>query len=266
MMNPLIRSLLLFSVSTAAFARPVVLISYYDVFGKGTFNNSENVARGLGIALQNEPYEISFCKLPTAYDRSYAAVESCLKNLNTVLLMYLGLGEFGCSVKMETIARNFDKNPKLPDNDGNLRNDVIIPEAPKAISFNYPAPEMYCALSTKERGDMAVSNSAGSFVCNNTAFQFAHYYPEIPAGFIHVPANNCRNLDSRTSQTVRLLATMVRKAVVILDERDGRGVKLPLTRNELEPIRAQKKDLCTQEYFKRFKSVEEIGFWSFLGG
>ena len=82
MMNPLIRSLLIFSVSTAAFARPVVLISYYDVFGKGTFNNSENVARGLGIALQNEPYEISFCKLPTAYDRSYAAVESCLKYLN----------------------------------------------------------------------------------------------------------------------------------------------------------------------------------------
>ncbi len=265
-MKNLIKSLLFLGLSTVAFAKPVVLVSYYDVFGKGKFNNSEKVALGLALALKNESFEVHLCPLPTAYDRGYAAVENCLKNLSVRPIMYLGLGEFGCAVKMETIARNFDKNPKTPDNDGILRNDVIIPNAPKAISFNYPAPEMYCSLPIKERGDMAVSNSAGSFVCNNTAFQFAHYYPEVPAGFIHVPANSCRSLEALTSGAIQSLATMLIKAVDTLEVRNGAGIKLPLTKNELEPLRSQKKDLCTRDYFKRSKGVEEIGFWSFLGG
>ena len=239
-----------------AFAKPVVLVSYYDTFGKASFNNSQKVAGLVAGALSQEAFEVKLCALQTVYDRAYDQVEDCLKELKAPPVLYLGLGEFGCQMKIETMVRNFDKS-FAPDNAGQDRNGPVIPEAQKAMPLNLPAAEMYCSLGAKTRNDVVVSNDAGSFVCNSTAFRFNYHYPEIPAGFIHVPANNCRNLPVLTAQAVSNLTSMIRAAVSTLVARDGQAISLPMTKAELQPLRNNKADACRSEYFKRSKGVDE---------
>lgn len=248
-------------IPVAAFAKPVILLSYYDPFANSKFNNSERVATAVADALKNEnTFEIKLCALPTVFDRAYAAVENCKKDLASDPVMYLGLGEYGCSMKLETMGRNLDRNLKSGDNAGNLRNQIIIHEGEKILSFNFPAPDMYCALNSKSRGSIEISNNAGSFVCNNTAYQFAHYYPEIPSGFIHVPANNCKGLEARTREAVDNLTTMIRTGMRTIVQNGGEGVRLPLTKKDLEPLRNNKADQCKAEFFKRMKSADEKTF------
>lgn len=257
--------MLFLSMPLFAARRPVVLVSYYDAFQKSEFNNSEKVALGLAASLSREPtFEIKLCALPTSFERGYAALEECYKALESAPIMYLGLGEYGCAMKIETMVRNVDKNTKIPDNDGTLRNGEIIPGSPKVLGLNLPAPEMYCALGEKVRGDVEVSNNAGSFVCNSTAYKFSHYYQEIPSGFIHVPSNHCKGLEEKTRTAVTNLKLMLRTAIRTLETRDAEVPRQPLTKSELAPLRNDKSNKCHSEFYKRSKTADQMGLWSLL--
>ncbi len=250
--------------SCPLWARPVVLVSYYDAFGRAAFNNSERVAKRLEAKINNGtgPYSISLCALPTVFDRSYAALEDCLKAMPEAPVMVLGLGESNCNFKIETIMRNMDTT-KAADNAGNERkNQVIIPEAPAAIGLKYPISQMYCALDSKVRNEMEISNNAGTFVCNNTAFQMSYHYENIQFGFVHVPANHCRNLEQKSISAVESLDTMLKTAVEVL--KNDYGVRrLLTTKKEIEVLRygSETKDKCPQEFYKRTKGVDERGIW-----
>lgn len=252
-------------VTSTLWARPVVLVSYYDTFGKASFNNSERVARRLEARINQsqKAFTISLCPLQTIFDVAYGQLETCLKRLPESPVMVLGLGESNCNFKIETIMRNFDST-KAPDNAGNERkNQVIIPEASSALGLKYPLSSMYCAVDSKVRSEMEVSNNAGSFVCNNTAFQMSYYYPEIQLGFIHVPASQCRNLEPKTAAAVDNLEIMLIAGVDFLS-RNSNPNRLPTTKKELETIRARSQtlDRCQQELVKRTRGVDETGIWN----
>lgn len=253
-------ALVLFMFSAAAMAKPVVLLGYFDPFGRSSFNNSERVAMRLMESLKDHPeFELKLCSLRTVFDKSYYQMEDCLKALPVAPKLVLGLGESNCNLKVETMARNNDKT-KGPDNDGIERNNtVIIPEGPKEIGFNYPLAAMYCSLSSPERKEVEVSNNAGSFVCNNLAYQVAYHYPETEFGFIHVPDHDCRNLESKTAAAVKSLEQMIPAAV-----KSQTVVRLLTKKKELEQLRATvKNDKCLSEFYKRTKGADEKSFWQF---
>ncbi len=190
------RLILLTLLSTPVWSKPLVLLSYFDAFNGAAFNNSERIAHALALKLNHEssPFEVRLCALNTVFDKAYAQTEDCLKALPERPVMVIALGESTCQVKVENMMRNNDKT-NGPDNAGEERNNsVIVSGAPNVLGMRYPMPQMYCALSSSERKEIDVSNNAGSFVCNNTAFQMSYHYPEVQYGFIHVPANNCSNL------------------------------------------------------------------------
>lgn len=246
--------------SAAAMAKPVVLVGYFDPFGRSSFNNSERVAMRLMESLKDHPeFEVKLCSLKTVFDKSFYQMEDCLKALPVPPKLVLGLGESNCNLKIETMARNLDKT-KGPDNDGIERNNsVIIPEGPKELGFNYPLGAMYCSVSSENRKDIEVSNNAGSFVCNNLAYQFAYQYPETEFGFIHVPDHDCRNLEAKTTATVKNLAQMIPAAV-----QSQVVVRLLTKKKELEQLRATvKNDKCLSEFYKRTKGADEKSFWQF---
>jgi pyrrolidone-carboxylate peptidase len=253
-------ALVLFMFSAAAVAKPLVLVGYFDAFGNAPFNNSEKIAKRLADAMKDHPeLEIRLCALRTVFDKSFYQLEDCLKALPEAPKLVLGLGESNCNLKVETIARNNDKT-KGPDNDGIERNNLVInPEAPKEIGFNYPLASMYCSLTEENRKDIEVSNNAGSFVCNNLAYQFAHNYPDTEFGFIHVPLNNCRNLDAKTSFAVKNIEQMIPAAI------RSKDIKRLLTKKkDLEQLRTSVKgDKCLSEFYKRTKGVDEKSFWQF---
>ena len=256
------KDILFLSVLVGSFnlwAKPVVLVSYFDAFGKAPFNNSDRVAKALlsRFSGPDSPIEMKLCSLETKFEVAYGQLESCHKNLEVAPTMILGLGESSCDLKIEMMMRNKDKTYG-PDNGGVERdNTLIIPEAPSAIGLTYPLPQMYCALGSKERKNLVVSNDAGSFVCNNVAFQMSYYYPEASFGFIHVPASNCRRLERKTEETVSQLERMVLAAVNHIAV-DPVPQRLPVTKSEIREARLNlvNKDQCLSEFYDRAKAFE----------
>lgn len=255
-MKKLIILLGLFSQTLAA--KPLILVSYYDAFGTAPFNNSQRIAEALKTRLNTDssPVRIALCGLETKFDTAYAQTEDCLKELDEAPALIIGLGESGCDVKLEMVGRNVDRTFG-PDNAGNERkNTTIISEAPDHIGFRYPLADMYCALDKKERSSMIVSNNAGSFVCNNTAFQLAYYYQDIPSGFIHLPANSCKNLVKKNSDAIQQLSKMLEKVAELEPDQISR---LPTNKIRIRELREywSRRDSCKSEFYSRAKAMDE---------
>lgn len=240
-------------------AKPLVIVGHFDPFGIGLVNNSQTVATELEKRFKDHPEIIlKICSLETIFDKSFAQLEDCLKNETQTPSLILGLGEGKCRLKIETLARNQDKT-YAPDNAGNSRDGtLIIPEGKRALGFNYPLTQMYCALGSSERKDITVSNDAGSFVCNNVAYQFRHFYPEEIFGFIHVPEYNCRNLQIINEVIISQLQRMILKAVEVKNHN-----VLPTTRLELKNLRNKTMDRCSEEFYSRAKGIDERDLWPF---
>lgn len=253
-------ALFLFLISSGLWARPIVLLSYFNAFGKAPFNNSEKVALKLKERLaNNQDLDLRLCPLQTVFEKSFIELDDCIRALPEEPAFVLSLGETGCDLKIETVARNADKS-NGPDNDGNERNNTPIrPDGAKEIGLTYPIAEMYCTLAPNDRKLIVVSNNAGSFVCNNLAYLGAYTFEDqLKFGFIHVPANNCSNLDARTEAAVRNLSLMIPEAL------KHQSKRLPTRKKELEVIRSTvKDDKCLSEFYKRFKGTDEKGFWIF---
>lgn len=252
--------LFLLLISFNLWAKPLILVSYFDTFGKASFNNSEKVGLALKtIFAQHPEVDVRFCELPTIFDKSFYAWENCLKSLPRNPDLALGLGETGCNLKIEIVGRNFDKTYG-PDNDGNERKgSEIIKDGPRTIGFTYPLEKMYCALDKKTRNDIVVSNDAGSFVCNNLAYQVANYYNDLSFGFIHVPSNHCRGLDSKNKIVIQNLERMILAGAKV-----KQVSPLPTTKSEIAKRReASEANSCENEFYKRAKGTDEKARWPF---
>jgi pyroglutamyl-peptidase len=252
-------TLILILLSAPVWSRPLVLVSHFDAFGKASFNNSEVIAKKLEENFKDSEIDLRLCPLRTAFDQSFYALEDCLKGLEDSPKLVLGLGESNCNLKIETLGRNLDKTIG-PDNDGVERSSTpIVSHGPEAIGFSYPLQEMYCSLSSKDRSKIEVSNNAGSFVCNNLAYQFSYHYDDVPFGFIHIPSNNCSNLNKKTETAIQHLTQMIKVAVESKNTQ-----RLPTTKNELTELRASTKGQeCLNEFYNRAKGIDEKSFWIF---
>ena len=261
---------------TNAWAKPLVLISYFDPFNHAAFNNSQVVAQALMTRLnaENSSVEVKLCSLNTIYDKGFAQTEDCLKALTERPVLVIALGESTCQLKIETMMRNNDKSHG-PDNAGNeRRNTRIVPEGPEVLGMRYPLPEMYCALSPAERRQVDGSNNAGGFVCNNTGYQMSYHYADIQYGFIHVPANSCANLKTKTDLAISSLEKMIIQGVKYLSSDNGdqdlphssNEIRLATKKDQVKNLRKlyENKDACLKEYLNRAKSENERGFFSGL--
>lgn len=264
--------LLILSISTV-WAKPIVMISYYDAFGRAPFNNSEIVARALAQNLNsaNSPFEVQLCPLNTIFDVAYVQSYKCLKALSEPPLLFLGLGESTCDLKIETMMRNNDRTYG-PDNIGNeRRNTPVSPGAPAIVGLRYPLPQMYCALNSSERSQLVLSNNAGSFVCNNTAYQMSHNHSDIQYGFIHVPSSHCPDVAIKTPSVIKILSKMIQEATVYLttgEEKMGlphpnNDERLSTKKAELKKLRKlyEKEDQCLGEYLNKVKGADEKNGW-----
>lgn len=245
------------------------MISYYDAFGSSSFNNSERIAKALALKYEHDasPLRVTLCSLNTIYDKAFAQTEDCLKALPEKPLMIIGLGETGCELKLETMMKNNDRTVG-PDNAGNRReNSLIIPDAPSHLGLRYPLPQMYCALSRAEKKSLVLSNYAGSFVCNNTAFQLSYYHPEIPSGFFHVPGSKCEDVQRRTESTILILEKMITRGANYLSSEliheglphSDNDIRLPTRKSELKKLRKfySGRDRCIHNYLKNTKGHDE---------
>jgi len=166
-----------------------VLLTGFEPFGRETVNPSWLAVRRLnGRTIRG--HRIVARRLPTAYADSLARLRRHLRRIKPVLAICVGQAGGRPEVSVERVAINIDDSHK-PDNAGRSPVDVpVVPGGPVAYWSTLPVKAIVGAL--RRRGiPGAVSESAGTFVCNHVFYGLMHELERDPehakGGFIHVP-------------------------------------------------------------------------------
>lgn len=105
------------------------------------------------------------------------------------IILCVGVASGRDAVTPERIAVNI-RDARIADNEGNHpTGDPIVPDGPAAYFATVPVTAMAQAIRDACIPG-AVSNTAGTFVCNDTMYTLLHHYhgTKTQVGFIHVPA------------------------------------------------------------------------------
>ena len=164
------------------------LVTGFDAFGGDKVNPSSLAVRRLkrklgGLALHT-------VELPTSYARSAIALRGAIHELKPDIV--LGVGQAGGRTELclERVAINV-QDARIKDNDGKQPIDrPVVKDGPAAHFATLPIKA--CVAEMRKAGlPAAVSNTAGTFVCNHIFYalmDIAQSHP-IPmrGGFLHIP-------------------------------------------------------------------------------
>lgn len=166
-----------------------VLLTGFEPFGGETTNPSMQAALAVGAAPPGG-IDLTVEILPVSCARTPEALRAALARHRPDVAIATGQAGGRPEVAVERIGINlFDL--RIPDNDGAQPLDTpVVPGAPAAYFATLPVKRLVAAM--REVGvPAAVSNSAGTHLCNATLFLLGHLaateYPGLRAGFIHLP-------------------------------------------------------------------------------
>lgn len=163
-----------------------LLITGFDPFDGRTINPSWEAVR----QLPDQIGDILLCKLeiPTIFGKAAETVLSAAEDFCPDAILCVGQAGGRTAVTPERIAVNIC-DAKIADNAGNqLNGQHIISDGPAAY-FATLSPEIMVQTIRNAGIDAVVSNSAGTFVCNDTMYRLLHRYAGTPVrvGFVHIP-------------------------------------------------------------------------------
>jgi len=168
-----------------------ILLTGFEPFDKDSVNPSWEVARALDGELIADGV-VHAVQLPCVFGAAMAALDEALARLQPTLIISLGLAGGRTEITPERVAINID-DARIPDNAGHQPVDQsVVRDAPAAYFSTLPIKAMVRHL--RDAGiPAAVSNTAGTFVCNHVFFALMHRLsrraaPGVRGGFIHIPA------------------------------------------------------------------------------
>ena len=163
-----------------------LLITGFDPFGGEKINPAWEAVK----LLPETVGEYMLCKLeiPTVFGFAAEKVLEKATQLQPDAILCIGQAGGRAAVTPERIAVNI-RDARIRDNAGNSpKGAFCVDGAPAAYFATVDFAAMASAIC--EVGlPGAVSNSAGTFVCNDTLFTLLHHYTgsDVKIGFIHVP-------------------------------------------------------------------------------
>lgn len=163
-----------------------LLVTGFDPFGGQSVNPAWEAVKALPEAIG----DFVLCKLeiPTVFGAAAEAVLATASAFQPDVILCVGQAGGRSAVTPERIAVNI-RDGKIADNAGfQPRGEQVIPDAPAAYFTTVPVISMAEAITAAGIPGQ-VSNSAGTFVCNDTLFSLLHHYADtaVRVGFIHVP-------------------------------------------------------------------------------
>lgn len=171
-----------------------VLLTAFEPFNGGTVNPSQLILEQVKASSGMELIKVL---LPVEFVRTSAEIKKLLQEHHPDVVLSLGQAGNRPEICVERVAvnldcvRSSDGLRELADNAGDKPVDVpIATDGATAYFSTLPVWELVSAI--KEQGVAgAVSYSAGTYVCNHVMYTVLHEaeknYPEMKAGFIHVP-------------------------------------------------------------------------------
>lgn len=166
----------------------VILITGFEPFGGEAVNPSCDIALALhGRTIAGR--RVVGVVLPCVFGESARALRGHLRRWRPELVLCLGQAGGRAHITPERIAINVD-DARIPDNAGRRPADVpIAARGPAAYWSTLPIKAIVAGL--EGRGiPAAVSQTAGTFVCNHVFYALMRALrrrPGVRGGFIHVP-------------------------------------------------------------------------------
>lgn len=164
-----------------------VLLTGFTPFDGAPINPSWEAARPLARA---RSAEIRAVEIPTSFAAAIGSLEAAIAEHRPRWVICAGLAPGRAAITPERIAVNVN-DAAIPDNDGAQPVDIpVVRGGPAAYFGTLPIK----AIVTELRAGglpAAVSNTAGTFVCNNIFYGLMHLiatrFPGLRGGFVHVP-------------------------------------------------------------------------------
>ena len=164
------------------------LVTGFEPFGGESVNPALEAVLRLPPRL--DALEIGTAALPSVFGRALAALEDALVATRPDIVLCVGQAGGRAELSLERVAINVD-DARIADNDGQQPIDrPVVAGGPAAYFANLPIKAAVAAL--REAGlPAAVSNSAGTFLCNHVFFGLMHEAAlngnRFRGGFLHVP-------------------------------------------------------------------------------
>ncbi|AZE56317.1 Pyrrolidone-carboxylate peptidase [Pseudomonas synxantha] len=166
-----------------------VLLTGFEPFDNDLVNPSWEAARQLDGVQVVEGVQIVARCLPCAFATAGAYLAQLISELNPAMVIATGLAPGRSEMSIERVAININ-DARIPDNLGQQPIDTaVVVDGPAAYFSTLPIKAMVKAL--REAGvAAAVSQTAGTFVCNQVFFLLQHRLAGtgVRSGFIHVPS------------------------------------------------------------------------------
>jgi pyroglutamyl-peptidase len=190
-----------------------ILLTGFEAFADHSSNPSQD------IALAFHDQEIGHAKvisriLPVDGNKAPKMLSEILNELEPDAVLMLGLAAGRSQIALERVALNVLEY-RTPDNAGaTRRGERVLEGAGDAIFSSLPISEIL-SIWHDARIPAYVSDSAGTYLCNQIMFLARALRPNIPAGFVHLPADE--TLALRTVQAFVPLEFQIRAVRLALE-------------------------------------------------
>lgn len=185
-----------------------LLITGFDPFDSHAVNPSWSAVELLPEIVGE--YELCKLDIPTLYETAAGIILEKAAQFRPDVILCVGLAAGRDSVTPERIAVNI-RDARIPDNSGRLcGGERIAPDGPAAYFATVPVERMAQAIRDRSI-PAAVSNTAGTYVCNDVLYILLHHFrgTATRVGFIHVPnipEQGTANLPIRTTAQALIAA------------------------------------------------------------
>ena len=163
-----------------------LLVTGFDPFDGASCNPSWALARALPE--QVGAFTLYKSQLPTVFGQAAQMVIDEAERIGADVILCLGVAGGRDRVTPERIGINI-RSARIPDNSGFCpQEEPIVPGGADGLFATLPVSKMAGAMETA--GCPAwVSNSAGTYVCNDVLYTLLHHYrgSATRVGFVHVP-------------------------------------------------------------------------------
>ena len=165
-----------------------LLITAFEPFGGEAVNPALLAVERLPD--QIGPVELVKLTVPVEFGRSAAAVCAAVDAHKPDAVLCVGQAGGRAAITPERVAINCDDAP-IPDNAGAQPVDLpVAADGPAAYFATLPVKAMTAAIRA-EGLPAALSNTAGTYVCNHLMYGVLHHLaqtaPTVRGGFLHVP-------------------------------------------------------------------------------
>ncbi|UJB30374.1 pyroglutamyl-peptidase I [Chromobacterium sp. Beijing] len=167
-----------------------ILLTGFEPFGGESVNPSWEAVRRLdGETLAGAAVAaVAARRLPCVFGEALAVLREEMAALRPALIVAVGQAGGRPELSLERVAINVD-DARIADNAGRRPIDrPVVPGGPAAYFSTLPIKAQAAALRAAGI-PAAVSQSAGTFVCNHVFYGLMHALAGTPArgGFIHIP-------------------------------------------------------------------------------